>query len=452
MHTSIKDGRSAINLSDSRRASGDYLHQRSQGEADAAFDERAKISRYPNHMATLVDSYVGGVFAVEDKIRRTWGPKMGAPGESGTIAHTVWTDIDGSGTNWMTRLIQKSADLIVDGEVWYYGDRTAGRSRIFIIDPDRVVQYREEEGRLVEALVEEYPVRQDSLMDDPVETHEYIHYTVDGFTRYRVDDKTGELSVVEEKTWKFPFWDGPDKQYRRLPIGRLTLPLSRPVGYQMARDANMLYNMLSDARWLYRVMNYPRLTGDVDDKEWENSMNAIRDGMNALQGKWDYISPPHQNAASVYSDYRNEVREFYISNHQRANQSAIERSATEVLYNEASGRTAFLTLLCQTVDEMENAWLSLVAQMEFPKDPLQWASTSVTRSKDFRPVDSELSADSRANRFAIYSSTLPLPLALEFSGFSHEEAEAAKDFNPVPEDDFFEEESNEDEPEDPILV
>lgn len=452
VHTSIKDSRAAVVLYDSRMREK-YLHKRSQGEADDAYDERAKISRYPNHMATLVDSFVGGVFSVEDKIERVWSPGLGSHEEPGTVAARLWTDIDGSGTNWLTRLIQKTADLIVDEEVWYYADAATGRVRIFDIDPDRVVQWREEEGRLVEVLVEEFWEEQATLMDEPVSRHDYIHYTLEGWTRYRENvNERGDrwLQEIDGKPWKFPFWDSADKKYRRLPIGRVKIPVRRPLGYQMARDANALYNMLSDARWLYRVMNYPRLRGKVTDDEWEKTKEAIRQGMNALQGDWEYISPPSENASSVYSDYRHEVREFYISNHQRANQVAIERSATEILYNEAAGRTAFLTLLSQTVDEMENDWLSLAAQLEYPESPDEWRGTRVRRSRDFRPVDAEMAGDRMSQRFATYVNHLPVELALALSGHPEDDIKAYRTFDPAPEEDFFNE--SEEEPQEPILV
>jgi hypothetical protein len=439
VHTAIKPESGVNILTDTRTPEllTQYLHKRAQGEADGAFEERAKISRYPNHMATIVDSFVGGVFSVEAKADRGWGDVLGDPLQTDSAAYTLLKDIDGTGTNWMTRLVEKTSDLIVDEAVWYYADRSNGRSRVFVIDPDRVVQWLEVDGMLTEVLVEEFPVTQGTLVQSPVETHDYIHYTLDGWTRYREVGEGNNRSIVavEGEDWAYPFYVSADRKQRRLPLGRVSLPIKRPVGYQMARDANALYNMLSDARWLYRVMNYPRLKGDVDDSQWVKSLEALKEGMNAVQGDWDYISPPHMNASSVYEDYRHEVREFFISNHQRANQSAIEKSATEVLYAEAAGRTAFLTLLCQAVDEIENEWLFLVSQLEAPERPDEWNDAFVARSKDFKPIDADLEEDRKANRYAIYASTLPTPLALQFAGFDEAAVAEYVEFNPVQTDE-----------------
>lgn len=417
-----------------------YLYPRVQGESGLAFYERARITRYPNHMSTLVDSFVGGVFAVEENAVRTWGDPLGSPEDPDSVAYALMRDIDGSNTNWETRLYAKAIDLIVDGEVWYMADRKSANDpiRIHDIDPDSVVQWREEEGVIVEALIWEKTWEQFSLMQEPQEVEYYVHYTVDGWTRYRVEEEEQRtLVVVEQGRWKYPIYTAPDKRQKRLPLGRVKMPIVRPIGYQMALDANQLYNLLSDARWLYRVLNHPRLKGNVDDGQFERTMAYLGAGANGVQGDWDYISPPHENAASAYQTYREEAREYYIVNHQRANQSAIERSATEILYNEAAGRTAFLSLFAGAIDEFENEELFMASQIEAPNNPKSWLNSTVRRSHDFKPIDIERLADQRANRFAIYANILPTDLALELSGHDEKEVEKFRQYNPVPEEAMF---------------
>lgn len=419
----------------------EYLHPRAQGEAGLAFYERAKISRYPNHMATLVESFVGGVFAVERNAAREYGEPLGLPTDTESVLYALHRDIDGTGINWNTRLTEKSADFIVDGVVWYLADRIEeeGPIRIYCMDPDSVVNWVEQDGRLTEVLVQEIAEEQDTLHEEPQTSEYYTHYTLDGWTRYVVagEGEDRHLEVVGAGAWLYPFYTAPDKVRPRLPIGRVSLPIKRPIGYQMAHDANHLYNLLSDARWLYRVLNHPRLRGNVDDGVWSKVMDWALAGGNALQGDWDYISPPAENAASAHQTYREEVREFYIANHQRANQSAIERSATEVLFNEAAGRTAFLSLLAGAVDELENEWLFLASQMEAPTKPETWLNATVERSRDFKPIDVERIADQRSTRFATYASILPTDMALEISGHDRETVEKFRDYNPVPEEEMF---------------
>lgn len=55
---------------------GSYLIRRSQGESASAFAERARITRFPSHMAALVDAYSGGIAAVE---HGKWNLRKGDP-------------------------------------------------------------------------------------------------------------------------------------------------------------------------------------------------------------------------------------------------------------------------------------------------------------------------------------------------------------------------------------
>jgi len=423
-----------------------YLYPRVQGESGLAFFERARITKYPGHMATLVDSYVGGVFSVEQNAEREWGDILGTPDDPGTVMYNLWRDIDGTGLNWETCLYQDAGSMIVDGLVWYLADRRRPGDplRVHTIDPDSVVQWREENGAVVEALLWEKSWRQDSLeFSEPEEIEYYVHYTTEGWIRYMIPPgKERRLVPVpgESGQWKMPIYTSPDKKQKRIPLGRVRLPVKRPLGYQMALDANQLYNLLSDARWLYRVLNHPRLAGDVEDAQFERTMQYMAAGANGLQGKWDYISPPHENAASAYSTYRDEAREYYIVNHQRANQAAIEKSATEILYNEAAGRTAFLSLFAGAIDELENEKLFIASQIQAPNRPDEWLGSTVKRPRDFKPIDVERIADQRSTRFAVYANVLPVDLALELSGHDKDTVEMYRNYleeDRLPEEGMF---------------
>lgn len=396
---------------------GTYLRKRAQGESAGAFRERSSITRFPGHMAALVDSQIGGIFAVESKAVRTWGAPLGDPQAEGTVMFDLWRDIDGSGMDWPSWLVSSASDLIVDNVVYYLADPSPdgnGPTRIHAIDPDRVLNWREEGGRVVEALVREDRWESDSLFSEPELVTYFTRYTVSGWERYRlVEDEKGKRDVVlmEANAWRFPFYTDKSKSRMRLPLGRVKLPLRRYVGYQMAQDHNMLYNLLSDARWLFRVINHPRLAGDVEDSQFQASMEKLAMGFNALQGKWSYISPSPENGAAAYKMYAEETRQFYITNHQRMNSSNIERSATEVVYNEAAGRTSFLTLLVGAVDEIENDALFLASQIEAPSKPDSWTSSRVVRSRDFKPVDIEHLAQTQSTSLAALLNYLPADLA-----------------------------------------
>lgn len=347
---------------------GRYLLRRTQGESGAGFYERVRVTRYANHMATLTDSFIGGVLTVETNAKRKYGAPLGDPSSPTSVAYRLFRDFDGTGTDITTRVMRDATEMVVKGSVVYLADLPPGGELLIKrIDPDALVNWRLEDGVMVEALLEENVLESKSLKDEATEQTYYVHYTIDGWTRYRVEED--ELIVVNGSEWAFPIFTSPERTVRRLPIGRIDLPVARPVGYQMARDANLLWNLFSDTRWLIRVLNHPRLRGKVLDDEWNTSMQAILAGFNGLQGDWDYISPDAANANAGYAMYRDEVRDYYISNHQRANQSAIERSATEILYNEAAGRTAFLSMIANSIDRMENEWMFMASQLLAPTKP-----------------------------------------------------------------------------------
>jgi len=415
---------------------GTYLFRKAQGETGLAFLERTKITRFPSYYSSLVDSYVGGVFSVESKADREYGEVLGDPAEEGSIAFEMSRDIDGTGLGWGAALVQKTQDIMVDDIALYKVDRIdkTTRTNIYSIDPDRVVNWREENGLLVELLMEEFRLKypKGGLKDDIkgafIEKH-YILYDLEGWRRWYLfeeRDESGrttgkrELRPVGERKYDFPFYTDPSRERKRLPFGRVSSPLGRDNGFQMAQDHNAIYNLLSDARWILRVINHPRLAGDVDDSQWNTSIEALREGMNALQGKWDYISPSAENARVGYDTFHKEVNQYYVSNNQRMSASNIERSATEVLFNEAAGRTSNLTLIANAVDEIENDWNFLASQLEAPTSPDSWRGSSVKRSTDFKPIDNDMRKQAEATIYAQVVNSLPAELSAEVArdGFS----------------------------------
>ena len=434
---------------------GTYLFRRAQGETGLAFLERTKITRFPSHYSALIKSYTGGVFSVEDKADREYGDPLGDPSDKDSVIYGLQRDIDGTGLGWGASLMHRTEDVQVDDIVWYKADRISpdNPTRIFSIDPDNIVNWREEDGLVIELLMEElrlvYP-KGGIFGDDKgafIEKY-YILYDLDGWRRWRLfekrdssGNKTGErrLIPVGQDVYDFPFWTTPDKHRQRLPFGRVPSPFGDDNGYQMAQDHNALYNLLSDARWILRVINHPRLAGDVENDQWNRSIEALRNGMNAMQGKWTYIAPSAENAKVGYSAYDKETAHYYFSNNQRMTASNIERSATEVLFNEAAGRTSNLTLLANAVDEVENDWLFLSAQLEAPTSPDTWYNSSVSRSSDFKPIDNDLRKQAEANVFAAIVNSLPAEIAADVArdGFSDAVVEKMKnmrlDFAPTEE-------------------
>jgi hypothetical protein len=232
----------------------------------------------------------------------------------------------------------------------------------------------------------------------------WVHYHVEGYDRYEVVEGEGgerEVRHIPEESgeWDYTHWDDADATRPTVPIGYIDLPMSSNPGYSMAQESNYLYNLLSDVRNLIRVANHPKLAGDVTDEQFEYTEVALQRGSNMLQGPWEFIGPPPENAATGYEIYKQEVRDFYVTSHQRYNDAAREVTATEARQDDASGRQSYLVLLSGTLDELENRVLFLMAQKQFPTNREQWMVNYAMRSTDFKADNSSEFADRLMRRY-----------------------------------------------------
>jgi hypothetical protein len=392
---------------------GTYLIRRSQGESVEAFAERARITRFPSHMPALIEAYVGGVAQVEGAGKwKVWeeGPVLGSINDTTSVAYRMWNDVDGTGRNFLSALNTAKINLIVDNDFWSFTTKSSDNlpTTTTIIDPDRIVDWHDDEfGRPIWLLFAEDVMERPDMHKPSVLVQYFTEYDVDGWKRYKVVEQeikkkvTRTLVTVDSGSWKHPFYTDPSMQRKRLPFTRVVLSdlLGRHVGFQMAQDHNALYNILSDARWNFRVVNFPRLTGDVEDKVFDRVQEGLKEGNNLLQGKWNYISPESANGVDAYATYDKETQHFYVTNHQRMNSSTIERSATEIQFNQAEGRTAFLSMFAGAIDEIHNDILFLTSQIEAPDKPELWLSSRVERSRDFKPVDIDALAQRQVMSF-----------------------------------------------------
>ena len=403
---------------------GTYLRRRALGESADAFRERAFITRFPAHMSTLIEAYVGGIKAVESEAKRSYGEPLGDPADTGSIFFRMWHDIDGTGRNWGAATTRMMTNLIVDDVFWSFTELgSAEHPRTHIIDPQRVVDWHDEDGIPVWLLLEETRMFRPDMHKKAEMVRMYTEYDVNGWRRWRVvegDDQKESRSLVldMQEEWAFPFWSTPDRQRKRIPFTRMRLSdvMGRYVGYQMALDHNMLYNLLSDARWNFRVINHPRLKlREGDEQKFDKALAKIAEGANGLLGDWEFISPDANNGATAYKVFSDEVRQYYVTNHQRMNGSNIERSATEIAYNEATGRTSFLSILTDLVDECENDWMFLSSQLMAPERPEEWLNARVERSRSFRPIDIQSLAQSQSNSLAALGNLFDAETALEIA-------------------------------------
>jgi len=388
-------------LIDTKLGSTFYLWRRAQGESADAFVERTAISKYPTHMAAIVDSFSGSIFSVEQRAERNWG-EFGDVKDTTSLAHGFFTNADGKGTNWTTHFKKTSSLFTRFNRVWYLVET----DRIIFPDIMDVVNWREEDGRLVEVLVRENVDLRTSIIDEFRKDEErFVLYTIAGFDRFRVlvrDDGVRTIERIEEESgaWDFLHFDSPDRVQPVLPIGFVDmLPIGSELGYMLAQGNNYLFNLLSDVRNIIRVANHPKLRGVVSNEEFNNTEAALLRGANMLQGDWQYIGPPSENAGTGYTIYGDEVKEYYASSHQRFDNAARESTATEARQQDQRGRGSFLTLLSNQLDELENRALFLLNQKQFPERPEKWLDANVARSVDFKPFDSDQFAERLKTRY-----------------------------------------------------
>lgn len=387
-----------------------HLIRRSQGETLEAYRERVYVSRFPAHMSRVVTSYIGTLMQGEDKATRTWGEALGTPQEEDSDMARYWTDIDGEGTSMPQKTLAVADRLTTSHRQWYLVDPPAdpnGRARLHLLSEGDVVNWVSRNGRLIDVLVKEQADTRSSIEEQGEGQETYIRYTLDGWTRYRQD--SGSAAILEQQEWEFGFYDTPGRDKRRLPIAYVDLMLDEPVGYNMARGNKYLYNLLSDLRWGLRRTSFSKLTPrneTLTKKEFELAARSIEEGHNFLPFPADYPSPDARIFEVAYDIFQEEVRDYYITAFQSYEDSARERTATEIQQDAQSGRFSFLSVLANAVDEWENDVLNLLHQVERPDEPGTWREASVERSKDFQPLDAEERADKLMR--SVFGNTVPL--------------------------------------------
>lgn len=380
-----------------------YLYRRAQGETVEAYIERVVLSKFPNCHADVVDSFAGSVASVEHKADRDL-EVFGSAEDKASFYNQLMQDASGNGEGYISLYGDAAARFTNFCRVWYLVEEDGFKW----IDGKHVKNWFYTDGVLSEVLVEEMIDGREDMKEDYPEAEErlrWVHYHRKGYDRYKIErNGKGERQVmrIEEESdlWKYPHYDTTETDSPiTVPIGFIDLPIDRHPGYKMAQDANYLYNLLSDVRNLLRIANHPKLAGEVTDDEFDNTALSLQQGSNLLQGKWMYTSPSIENAQGGYEIVKEEIRDFYITNHKRYNDVVRDRTATEARQEDQRGSQSWLNTLTTGLDKLENRVLFLLAQKRFPTERSKWLEPETHRSRDFRPVDAKERADMLANRY-----------------------------------------------------
>lgn len=393
-----------------------YLKQKRQGETNAAFKERCDNADYTNHFGTVVDSLVGMLGQVDDDASRVWGltkddgtvQGLGDPKEEDTPAAQLWRDADGQGNSWLTFWSVVATELSLTHMGWLMVDPrdTEADSVVRYLDPGCVVNWRYEDGRLVEVLILEEVDTRTGLWEDPQPVQQYLHLTLDGWARYRVADES--VRVVDgPSAWDQAFED--DAGNPTLLVRQVVLPVRRMVGYYLAKKANALFNRESERDHIVRVANFPKfLTGKVTGDEFDSVVKSFKTGNNVLQSDGRFDAPDTSSATLATDINEKKARELYMTAFREYGDAARERTATEVKQDVAAGAGAYLTLLSRTLDQAETWALHLLTQIETPKQPDLWFAASVSRSTAFAPSDPDAALDRLLAR--VFGKDVPVPV------------------------------------------
>lgn len=399
-----------------------YLYRRGQGESDAEFKERVRVSRFPMHMNRLIGGFAGSIEILRDQISRTWAVDDQAPPFGDTsegLASEVWQNADCEGEAMETLLFRSRLSLMLDHEAWLMvepltADRA--RARVCAVELEDVLNYRPLRGPLREVVLRE---------DAPEGTQRIAHYHPAGVDRYDISGKgkNRDLNHLPEmsSTYEVPYYAGADRSEATIPIFRERMSLAYHVGFAVAQDANYLYNLLSDARMGFRKANHPFLRGrEMSKSEFDTTKKSIAAGANVLMGDWDFIAASSDRPRATYEVYKEEAEDFYISAFDQYNNAARQSTATEIMQNESRGRFAFLSSLARSQQDIENrAWFYL-AQTWRPEAPELWNAIQVNYPAQFA-VKTERE---RAELFALWRDVFDVETALRLSGFGSSEAAA----------------------------
>lgn len=395
-----------------------YLRQKKQGETNDAFRERCENADLTNHFGTIVDSLVGMLGQVETDAARVWGLKdkesgqvsgLGERTEPDTAAARLWRDADGLGTSWLAFWSLVATELSLTHLGWLMIDARDEDSdpAVRYLEPGCVVNWLVGPGgRLSDVLIREQVDARTSLWDKEAQVDQYLHITVDGWARYRLQD--GALVLAEEPgTWAQHFED--DAGNRIVPLRHLVVPVKRQVGYYLAKKQSAIYNRESERDTLLRTANFPKLNVNGSETVYLAVVEALKQGNNVLQGTGhEFIAPPTESAALATSVLEGKSREFYMTGFREYGDAARERTATEVKQDVASGAAAYLTMLARALDQAETWAMHLLTQLEVPTQRAVWFSASVERSNAYAPADPEVVLDKLLRR--TFGADVPVPV------------------------------------------
>lgn len=423
---------------------GTYLPQKAVGESDVAWEHRKKMADYTNLLAAAIDGIAGMLWSSDDRTNRVWdgpgGYSFGKIDDPRSLAGRLWRDADGQGSPWLTLWKEATVDLLLDSTFWVVCDTAqigyddAGtRPVVRVLPALKVPNHTRDKIGLSAVVVEDDTEESGSIEQESKLLERRVVYRREGWERWQKEANGiwRRTSTPEEGRYKYTAASGAPA----LPIFRVKLPLSRLVGWLLARKNNAIFNRESSRDNLIDLCNNPRLNIVGDDTAYNAVVDQLQRGANALQQRpgnepHNYIAPSSEPATIATAVIDAKVKDFLRAAMREYGDSAQQRTATETRQDVAQGMGAFLGLVATALDAAENGAMWRLAQTDRPAVPAGSVSARVERSNDFAVVDPEAAIEKLRER--VFGKDAPVPLGdkarvaaarqvAEFLGLEHDE-------------------------------
>lgn len=389
----------------------EYIVQRGTAETEKAYEERLRLAHFKPLMATAVDALVGMLFSAEEQANYVTvddkGNGLGDRKNPKTLAGRLERNADGSGAGRVAMMKRLARYILVCDTPWAMVD-VAGEMPVYrVFSPLSVVNWREVDGEIVEALIEEEHDMRTSIMDNAQPGKRYLHLRLDGWQRF----VKGEKGVAEDNgPGGFGTYRYVDREGRALlPLFRVASPFNRPLGSQWADEQNAIWNKKSQLDHLLRNSSWSILNFMGDAEALATAAQSMNAGFKALTNDptaakaHHFISADTASAEVQLKVLQDDTNGYKASVFQQFGDAAKEKSATQIQHEGQSGVGAALQLLKGVVDDAENGLLDRIAQAKYsgasaPADKRHWFVARIERSDTFAPLNPDAAAAAASAR------------------------------------------------------
>lgn len=418
---------------------GSYLIRKGTGESLPAYYERQALADFTSHFGLCADALAGMLFHVEDDATRVFGD-LGLPDDPASVIGKLYRNADGKNTGYLTVWKQLGIEFVITHCHWVLLGVVNNAPRISLVEPERVVDWVEDEAGLAMVKVCEQIDRRTSLESDAESVEQYVVFTRAGWQRYREVNAEGSGKATVAAVGPFTAYKFVDAAGQaQLPIFRVELPLRRNVGYPLAKKNVVIFNKESERDHLLRTANFPKLIVPASDLVFAAISKQVADGSFLLQDDPNstktmaFAGPPTASVAIATTVLDQKVEQFYKTFFREYSHTAQEKTATEVRQDVASGVGAFLQMLKAGLDDAENETLWRLEQAVFPNDSSKWFKARVDRDDNFQPLNVDEEIERLRIRYFGQTKVMPagrsarievMRQTAAWDGFPFDEAEA----------------------------